>query len=75
MGKTLSSLRCPGCIGPLTMAHRPGGGAKCRKSGCPVTKVGHDAAGNIIWILYSSEAKSAPISPDQLRIMNEVIIA
>lgn len=74
MGKTISH-RCPGCGGPLNMAHRIGSGAKCRKSGCPVQKVGHDAEGNILWIMYSTEAKSAPIAPDQLRVMEAVAIS
>lgn len=74
MGKTIAH-RCPGCLGPLNMAHRLGGGAKCRTSGCPVQKVGHDAAGNILWIMYSSEPKSAPIAPDQLRVMEMVALS
>ena len=74
MGKTIVH-RCPGCGGPLNMAHRMGYGAKCRTDGCPVQKVYHDEAGNILYILYSTEAKSAPIALDQLRIMNEVMIA
>ena len=64
--------RCPGCGGPLNRPHRLGYGAKCRTDGCPVQKVHHDEAGNIVWILYSTEPVGAPVAPDQLRVMEMV---
>lgn len=74
MGRTLDT-KCPGCGGPLTRAHRIGYGAKCRTDGCPAQKIYIDEKRNIIGILFSTEPKSSPISLDELRIMNEVIIA
>lgn len=63
---------CPGCGGPLSIATRRGGGSKCRRDGCPVQKVWYDSNGDVLDVLYSSEAKAAPLMADQLRVMAEV---
>jgi len=73
MGGTIVH-RCPGCGGVLNRAHRVGYGAKCRTNGCPVQKVHHDRKGNIVEILYSTEAIGAPVAPDQLRVMEAVAL-
>lgn len=74
MGKTIAQ-RCPGCGGLLNMAHRRGGGAKCRTDGCPVQKVYFDNDGNIVDVLYSTEVSSAPLSVDQLMVMEVVALS
>lgn len=71
MGKNIAH-RCPGCGGLLNMAHRRGGGAKCRADGCPVQKVYLDEEGNIVDVLYSTEPVGTPVDPDQLRVMEVV---
>lgn len=73
MGGTIVH-RCPGCGGLLNRAHRVGYGAKCRTNGCPVQKVYLNKAGDIVEVLYSTEARVAPIAGDQLRIMSQVVL-